>query len=164
MPLLSWTSQTHPTILNLIHCQRFLQSLQCAQACKKDKFLKSTSTRKHKIWHDHRKPRYQCNWKQLNTTLNLFNVPILHLSHIRVYPRPWTSCLLQEFLLIFFACQLKKQEWWQGINGKMASVEVAIKCCHGRFLSVSGFQKMRCHAQISINIAPQKLQAKEMCS
>ena len=49
MPLLSWTSQTHPTILNLIHCQQFVQSLQCAQACKNGKFSKSTSMWKHKI-------------------------------------------------------------------------------------------------------------------
>ena len=57
---------------------------------------------------------------------------------------------------IFFAFQLEKEEWWHGISTTMVSVEVAIKCCHGRFLSVSGFQKERRHAQISINITPHK--------
>ena len=56
----------------------------------------------------------------------------------------------------FFAFQLEKEEWWHGISTTMVSVEVAIKCCHGRFLSVSGFQKERRHAQISINITPHK--------
>ena len=57
---------------------------------------------------------------------------------------------------IFFAFQLEKEEWWHGISTTMVSVEVAIKCCHGRFLSVSGFQKERRHAQISINITTHK--------
>ena len=56
----------------------------------------------------------------------------------------------------FFAFQLEKEEWWHGISTTMVSVEVAIKCCHGRFLSVSGFQKERRHAQISINITTHK--------
>ena len=66
----------------------------------------------------------------------------------------WLKMSLRPvFFIIFLGCQLKKQEWWHGISSTMASVEVAIKCCHGRFLSVSGFQKVRCHAlQISINI------------
>ena len=50
-----------------------------------------------------------------------------------------------------------------GISRTMASLEVAIKCSQARFLSVSGFQKVRCHAQISINISQQKFQVYKKC-